>query len=240
MKFITPQLRSMRQPFVAMLPFFAILLLASCKSETLFKSNFDATAVDQPPAQAQAIGTVNMDGPAGSVVVVASPVTTGGKWAKITRVSNATSVSALQCNNTKLAGAGQYNFSSVLFIPKGNTGPATLQFEQFSQPVGTPSGFLHLDFMPDGQIRLDDDDKTKFGHYPSDSAFMVQVTLNINANVQTAHIVLAGAGASGILDYNILSHFGTMAQQFGAVRLWMGFPWVGSFDATTIVVTKNN
>jgi hypothetical protein len=28
-----------------------------------------------------------------------------------------------------------------------------------------------------------------------------------------------------------------MAQQFGAVRVWMGFPWTGSFDSTEITVT---
>jgi hypothetical protein len=239
MKFTTLFLPN-RSNTLLLISLIAMTVLVSCKSETLFKSNFDATPVNQPPAPTQAIGTAKLDGPAGSVIVVPSPVGTGGKWAKITRTSNATSVSVLQCNNIKLAGAGKYNFSAVLFIPKGNSGPATVQFEQFGQPVETPSGFLHLDFMPNGQIRLDDNEDTKFGHFPTDSAFIVQVTFTINATVQTAHIVLAGAGASGILDYTILPPFRIMAQQFGAVRLWMGFPWVGFFDATTIVVTKNN
>jgi len=218
----------------------AIIFLASCKSETLFQSNFDPTAVNQPPAAAQTVGTVGIDGPAGAVVVVASPVTTGGKFVKITRNPNATSVSGLQCNFTRQAGAGQYNFSATMFIPTGS-GLATIQFEQFGQPVSTLTNFLHLDFTQDNKIRLDDNDATKFGSFPRDQVFIVQVTLNINATTTpTAHIVLAGAGASGVVDYDILPPFRGMAQQFGAVRLWMGFPWTGSFDATTILVTRRN
>jgi hypothetical protein len=224
-----------------LLPLLATILFTSCKTETLFKSNFDATTAGQPPAAAQSVGTVAIDGPADAVIVIASPVVTGGKWVKITRHANPQTVSGMQCNFSKQAGAGLYNFSAIMFVPSGNTGPATVQFEQFGQAVGNLAGFLHLDFMPDGQIRLDDDEGTKFGHYPKDSAFIVQVTLNINATATpTAHIVLAGAGASGIADRNVLPPFIGAARQFGAVRLWMGFPHVGSFDATTIVVTRRN
>jgi len=34
-----------------------LLLIPGCSSETLFKSNFDANAVNQPPAHAQEVGT---------------------------------------------------------------------------------------------------------------------------------------------------------------------------------------
>ncbi|MBS1597888.1 MAG: hypothetical protein JST75_06665 [Bacteroidetes bacterium] len=225
---------------VIAISFFVFLFLTSCSTETLFKSNFDPTPVNQPPANAQAVGTARIDGPSDAALVVSSPVTTGGKWVQITRHANATSVSGLQCNFTKMAGAGLYNFSAIMFIPKGSK-VATVQFESFGQPLNPPAGFLHLDFIPDDNtIRLDDDEGTKFGHFPNDSAFIVQVTLNINATTQSAHIVLAGAGASGIKDYNVLAPFRLQAQQFGAARLWMGFPHTGSFDATTILVTRRN
>jgi hypothetical protein len=236
-----PRLTIIRPKTNFILPFLAIILLASCETETLFKSDFDPTAVNQPPAPAQAVGTVNVGGLSDSVVVIASPVTTGGKWVKISRTADPTTITVMQCNLTKSAGAGLYNFSAIMFIPTGNTGPASLQFEQFGQSIGNLASFLHLDFGNDNMIRLDDNDATKFGHFPRDSAFIVQVTLNINATATpTAHIVLAGAGASGVVDYNILPPFIGMARQFGAVRLWMGLPWVGSFDATTILVTRRN
>jgi hypothetical protein len=125
----------------------------------------------------------------------------------------------------------------VLFVPSGSD-IATVQFEPFGQPVNNPAGFLHLDFMQDNRVRIDDNEGTRFGTFPRDQPFIVQVTLNITATTQTAHVVLAGAGASGIADYTILPAFRTLAQQFGAIRVWMGFPSTGSFDATTIVVTR--
>jgi hypothetical protein len=221
--------------------FFAFIFLTSCKTETLFQSNFDASTVGQRPAAAQTVGTVAIDGPTDAVLVIPSPVVTGGKWVKVTRHANPQSVSGMQCNLTKQAGAGLYNFSAIMFIPSGNTGPSSVQFEPFGQQLGTLTSFLHLDFMPDGSIRLDDNPDSTFGHYPLDASFIVQVTLNINATATpTAHIVLAGAGASGIRDYTILSPFIGWARQFGAVRFWMGSPWTESFDATTIVVTRRN
>ena len=77
------------------------------------------------------------------------------------------------------------------------TGAATIQFEPFNQQIGRyGDGFLNLDLMPDNTVRIDDNDAIKFGTFPRDQEFIVQVTLNINAT-PTAHIVLSGAGASG-------------------------------------------
>jgi len=184
-----------------------ILLLAGCTSETIFQSNFDATPVNDPPAHTQQVGTINIDGPAGSVKVIAPPTGTGGKWAQVTRLSNQTSVSGMQCNFSKFIGAGEYTFSTVMFMPSGS-GLATIQFEQFGQSVSTLTSFLHLDFTEDNKIRIDDNDATKFGSFSRNQAFIVQVTLNINSTVPTAHIVLSGAGTdNAVKDYDILPPF---------------------------------
>src|SRR5437773_5145733 len=65
-----------------------LILLTGCARETLFKSNFDQTPIGQPPSHAQAVGTANVDGPAGSVVVVAPPVTASGKWSRSASPAN--------------------------------------------------------------------------------------------------------------------------------------------------------
>ena len=52
------RLRAFRAPLVAGLLF----LLTGCASQTLFKSDFD-TALGQPPAQIQAVGTAGVFGP---------------------------------------------------------------------------------------------------------------------------------------------------------------------------------
>lgn len=214
-----------------------LMTLAGCASETLLQTDFDPTPVGQPPAHVQPVGTVNVDGTGGSVVVIDSPAPPSGKWVRITRAEPNGPVAGLQGIFSQFRGEGTYTFSAVLFVPSGS-GIATVQFEPFGQPVNNPAGFLHLDFMQDNRVRIDDDEGTRFGSFPRDQPFIVQVTLNITAAAQSAHIVLAGAGASGVADYNILPAFRTLAQQFGAIRVWMGFPSTGSFDATTIVVTR--
>jgi hypothetical protein len=214
----------------------ALLLLGGCTSETLFKSNFDATPVGQPPAQVQAVGTANVDGPPGSVVVVGAPAQSTGRWVQITRANQQPSVSGLQGNLSVFKGPGQYTFSAAMFIPSG-VGLATIQFEPFGQPPSTLTNFLHIDFTTDNMVRIDDNDATKFGSFPRDQVFAVFVTLATDASPPTARITLVGAGTSGQADYVILPALRPMSQQFGAVRVWMGFPWTGSFDSTEIVVT---
>ena len=214
-----------------------LILLTGCAQETLFKSNFDQTPISQPPSQAQAVGTANVDGPAGSVIVVGPPVVPSGKWVQISS-SSPQHVTSLQGVFAQVRGDGTYLFSAILFIPHGS-GPATIRFESQSVVIpDLPITFLHLDFMPDNRVRIDDDPATLFGTFPSDQTFIVQVTLNINASAATAHIVLSGAGASGQTDHTISAGFLPVARQFGAIRLMMGFPSTGRFDATTIVVTR--
>ena len=55
-----------------------------------------------------------------------------------------------------------------------------------------------------------------------------------------AHFVLSGAGASGIADYTIQPSLQQFARQFGAIRLLIGFPHIGEYYATTVVVTRRN
>lgn len=210
----------------------ALCLLTACARETLFRSNFDSTPVGQPPATVQDVGTAHIDGPPGSVIVIAPPVSPSGKWVQISR-PNGPQVAGLQGKFSQFRGDGVYTFSGTMFMTSGS-GVATIQFETFTNPVS----FLHLDFMQDNHVRIDDNEGTKFGSFPRNQPFIVQVTLNINASASTARIVLSGAGASGERDYTISSPLQNVSRQFGAIRLWQGFPHTGAFDATIIAVTR--
>jgi len=218
---------------------FALTTAGSCNSETLFQSNFDATALNQPPAANQQVGTASVDGPPGSVIVVAAPpdAQPSGKWLQVSR-PNGPQVASFQGKLKQQPGDGTYVFSTALFIPQNNGGIATIQFEPFNQPVTDPRGFLHLDFLSNNRVRIDDDDSTIFGQFPRNQVFLVQVTLTINATNPSAHIILSGAGASGEADRAVIPPLRPQAQQFGAVRIWMGFPNTGVFQATNVVVSR--
>jgi len=216
----------------------AVTTAGSCSSETLFKSNFDATDLNQPPSATQAVGTAELAGLPGSVLVAAAPPDAAppAKWLKVFRPNDPSQISVFRGKLIRAPGNGTYVFSCALVIPPGNTGPASIQFETFSAPADG-GGFFHLDFMPEGNVRVDDTN-TVFGTFVLNQVFLVQVTLNINDTKPTAHIILSGAGASGELEHAIIPALLPQARQFGAVRLFMGFPNVGTFHATNVVVTQ--
>lgn len=222
--------------WIRVAPIAALFALTGCATETLFRSDFDQTAVNQPPATTQAVGTAQIHGPAGSVIVIASPAPPSGKWVQISRPVGP-DVAGFQGRFSQSRGDGVYTFSTTMFMPSGS-GVATIQFETFTNPVSSLQAFLHLDFTQDNQVRFDDNDSTKFGSFPRDQPFGVQVTLNINASASTANIVLFGAGATGQRSYTVISPLQNLSRQFGAVRLWQGFPHTGAFDATNIAVTR--
>jgi hypothetical protein len=215
----------------------ASITIAGCNPpQTMFRSNLDQTVEGQPPSSMQDVGTAQIFGPVGSVTVVAPPVLPSGKWLRISR-PNGPDVAGFQGTFSQFGGDGVYTFSTTMFMPSGS-GVATIQFETFTNPVSSLSAFLHLDFTENNQIRIDDNEGTKFGSFPRDQPFIVQVTLDINAAASTARIILSGAGASGQSDYTVISPFQNMSRQFGAIRLWQGFPHTGAFEATNIAVTR--
>ena len=212
-----------------------LALLGGCASETLFQSNFDATTVGQPPAATQQVGSGAVDGPPGSVLVIAPPVQPSGHWLQVSRPSGP-AVCGFQGKLVRMPGQGTYTFTATMFMPT-NSQTATVQFEPFINSASDLSGFLHLDFTPENNVRIDDNESTRFGQFPRGQPFVVQVTLTIGAS-SSAHIILSGADASGDTTYTLPVPFNNRAQQFGAIRVWQGFPHVGAFDVTNIVVSK--
>ena len=221
-------------PFRSMLVGSTLLLLGGCASQTLFQSNFDTT-IGQPPTPTQQVGTAAVFGPSGGAVIVASPVTTGGRWLQVSRT---TADVGMQGKFAQFLGDGNYTFDATVFMPTG-AGVASISFEPSSASADNPlQYFLHIDLMPDNSVRIDDLDSTKFGTFPRDQPFIVQVTLQIQAPQSTAHIVLGGTSATGIKDYTIAAPYQANSRQFGAIRIWQGYDNHGAFDATNVVVTR--
>jgi hypothetical protein len=224
---------------------FLLLLLAGCGSTTLFQSSFNS-AVNSPPLSNQLTGTVAVSGAPNSVVVVSPPPNATGNWVQIQRIGGAqTANPTLQCNLTQGQQDGTYGFVAVLYIPKGS-GLATVEFDTSPQ-AGPPSqGFLHLDFMQDNTVRIDDDGTQVFGTFPRDQFFTLSVGLTISSSAATAHINLFGTGASGAKDFNVVTNVYPLflARQYGEVKFYMGsyggVPASELFDVSNIVVTRKN
>ena len=214
-----------------------LLLLTGCGSTTLFQSSFN-NAVGTPPSHNQSTGTIDVSGAPGSVVIVSPPPNATGNWAQIQRIGDPRTapITTMQCSLSQSPGDGSYSLLAVLFIPSGS-GLATVEFDTSGQAAPGFAEFLHLDFMQNNTVRINDTGPV-FGAFPRDQFFTLAVTLDITAASATAHMNLYGTGASGSLDFNVTPLF--LARQFGAVKFWMGFPWIGSFDVNSILVTRKN
>ncbi len=220
---------------------FISFLLTGCSTETIFQSKFDVppNSLNQPPIQAQQVGTINIDASAGDVVVVNSPVSSGGKFVQIRNLPGSHTVPVMQCVFSKMAGIGEYSFSSFLYIPSG-CGDVSVQLEGFAQALGDYTSLVHIDFMQDGSnVRLADDPNNVFGHFPHDQLFVLLVTFKTSDTEHLAHISLSGAGTSGEKDYIVPGPLIHLVPSFGAVRYYMGFGVTGAYQVSTIVVTHN-
>jgi hypothetical protein len=222
-----------------LVPVVMLVGLSGCAAETLFLANFKNDAVGSPPATNQNIGTVQFAGAPGSVVVVNSVPNSNAHWVKISRASianNQAPITELRGKLIKTYSAGSYGFLAAIFIPSGS-GLATVEFD--TSPVASPPSaeFLHLDFLENGKVRFDDNPSVTFGNFPHDKFFTLSVNMEITATTAVAHVTLFGAGTSGgTFDYTI--QHPNFAREYGAIKLWMGFPWTGSFDMTDVLVTR--
>ena len=194
-----------------------------CNSDTLFKSNFDANASNQPPAPSQAVGTVAVEG---NVVVTTLPDLPSLKGVRLDPAQSST-FNVLTCNLVPHPVDGTYVFSAQLLIPSASGGQLTISFDRTPATVSTgteskaaavgPQRFLHLDFLGE-TVTIDNDPGTTFGKFPRDQLFTVQVTIKLNAT-PSAYIVLSGAGASGEANRSLQAGTHPVPLSFGGVRI---------------------
>ena len=217
----------------------SLLGLGGCASQTLFNANFNADTIGSAPSTTQTVGTVSLDVGSGTVKVVAAPSGTSSNWVQINHPSAPSPQTAMRGDFSQFKGDGTYNFLAAVYIPTG-TGVVTLQFEPFGQPASSYTNFLHLDFMQNNTVRIDDKSNVVFGSFPRDKYFTVLVTLTITPTGATANMELLGNGASGTLTYPVNPEWLNIAREFGAVRFWMGYQFTGSFEADDILVLYRN
>ncbi|HET6724373.1 MAG TPA: hypothetical protein VFH07_16550 [Chitinophagaceae bacterium] len=214
----------------------SIILLYSCKAPTVLLANFKNDNIGSPPGPTQPTGTVSLNPGSGLITVVAAPIASlpSNKWALISHPAQPAAETTLTGRFTQ-SGPGKYGLLCSMHIPS-NAGVVTVQFEAAS-PLGS---FMHLDFMTEGDLRIDDDNALRFGQFPRDKNFVLSVKLEITASSATVEFSLLGDGASGNKIVNVKPVFLNVAKQFGAVKFWVGFQHNASFFVDDIVVTRKN
>lgn len=216
----------------------APLFLTACGAETLLSCGFNSDPTAQPPLTQQTVGTVTTFPGNGRVEVTVSPIGEANEHWVLVQHPNFNDVTSILCNFSSMGGEGQYTATARLFIPAGARGGVpSISFSAFQDPSSL-DGFLHLDFLQDGTVRVNDDPALVFGSYQREQLISVLVTLNITATGATASISLLGA-ANGSLDVTIPSFFLEQARRFGAVRVWMGANFTGAFYVDDVSVIKS-
>ena len=187
---------------------------------TLFESNFESTAANQPPSPVQAVGTATFNGP-NRVISPTFPHT--GNWLQIGPLSQAGG----QFNGIFInapTGLGVYTLSAMIFM----SSKSAESYISFNSSAETNPSFLTLLFADNNQVQ--DGGLNPTGcTFPRDQPFPIQVTLTVSATSASAQIGVAGTVANYTLHQYPYS--------FSSVAFAQQNPGGSGFDVTDIVVT---
>ena len=219
----------------------ATTFLGACTSDRVLLGNFNSGAVGTVPPTNQDVGTFVADegGGSGTVRIAPPPPNATTNWVEISHPTLNTAQVGIQGRFNQFRGDGKYGLLCVLFIPAG-TGAVTVQFEPTQSPPsgqGSYLGFLHLDFMPNNTVRIDDT-TTTWGTFPRNQFFTLSVNLTVGASSTTAEMTLFGTGASGSHSHTVPGGFlHNLSRQFNSMRFWMGAQHTGSFKVDEVIVS---
>lgn len=232
----------LRQLLVSSTGVAVLLWLVGCASETLFQSGFNASPLNGPPAAMQTVGTATTGG---SVITVAQTTNPAEHWVRIARQAGNTDAIGSFYGHFSRAGAdGHYGMVMAIKVGSdivGNADMGSASVEIRPEPTDLPY-LLHLDFLPKQpaghMIRINDDPAQTFGTIAADQPFNLSVGIDVHGSTATASVTLIGPGASNdSFKENIALPNPRQAGPLGAIKLWMGWPWGGHFDATDLIVT---
>ena len=210
-----------------------------CEAVTVLQVDFEGDTIGAIPAPMQDVGTVAaVEGSGASVRVVASPQPAADpdKWVRITRTGQFADIPSLRGQLTPFQQDGRYLTTVQLFIPPG-AGVATLQFEPQNSPNDLFS-FFHVDFMPDGKVRLNDDPGAGVRRLPARAGVLGGGEPERQRRRGDGHGHAAGRGLGQPGDSADRGD-ARLRPPVLAVRLWMGFPHQGSFFADDLSVLRS-
>jgi hypothetical protein len=164
----------------------ALLVLYGCGA-TVYLDKFDAAAVGQPPSP-PAVGTST---PSGDAVVAAHPQDPGStdRWLRLARPvptqAGGEYVGTLTETLTRTKAS-----ALVGYIPKASPIMMTVFFEP--KAPAPPIPLLHIDLLPNGDIRLND--STIAGTFKFDTLIGFVVSFDLTAAAPTVSVLIRGGG----------------------------------------------
>jgi hypothetical protein len=202
-----------RWRFLTIVP--ALLVLYGCGA-TVYLDKFDPAAVGQPPAP-PAVGTSTTSG---EVVVAANPQDPGStdRWLRLARPvptqAGGEYVGTLTETLTTKA-----SVALVGYIPKVSPIMMTVFFEP--RAPAPPVPLLHIDLLPNGNIRLND--STIAGTFKFDTLIGFSVSFDLNAAGPKASVLIRGGGNDASIDVPVPVN----AASFGLGRIRVLAPFEG-------------
>ena len=164
----------------------SLAILGGCNSSFVYLDKFDSTATGSPPAQPQ-VGTSTISG---NVIVVADPTNTNAAehWLQLTRTAPTATASYIGTLKTPVTAKGGVDF--VGYVPSSSPIDLSVYFLPAAGPQGAP--LLHVDLLPNGNIRLNDSDVV--GTYKFDHLVGFFITFDLQASPPTATVFIRGGG----------------------------------------------
>ncbi|HTC91960.1 MAG TPA: hypothetical protein VK699_00725 [Terriglobales bacterium] len=164
----------------------SLALLGGCNTSSVYLDTFDSTSPGSAPAQPQ-VGTSTISG---NVVVVADPTNTNAAdhWLQLTRTAPTATASYIGTLKTPVTAKGGANF--VGYVPSSSPIDLSVYFLPAAGPQGAP--LLHVDLLPNGNIRLNDSDVV--GTYKFDHPVGFFITFDLQASPPTATVLIRGGG----------------------------------------------
>jgi hypothetical protein len=203
-----------RWRFLCVLPL--LLVLGGCGT-TVFLDKLEAAAVGQPPAT-PATGTSTTSG---SAVIAANPQNpaSNDRWLRLSRTvatqPGGQYIGTFTQNLTKRKGS----VDLVGFIPKSSPIMMTVFFEP--RPPSPPAPLLHIDLLPNGNIRVND--TTVAGTFKFDTLVGFFINFDLTGSAPNARILIRGGGNDASLTVPIPAS----AANFGLGRVRIFAPFEG-------------
>ena len=213
----------------------ALLVLCGCGA-TVYLDKFDAAPAGQPPAP-PAEGTSAVSG---SAVVAVNPQNPGStdRWLRLARPVATQAGGEYIGTLTETLTNTKASVSLVGFIPKASPIMMTIFFEP--KAPAPPIPLLHIDLLPNGNIRLND--STIAGSFAFDTLIGFVVNFDLTGPAPKASILIRGGGNDASTDVPVPAN----AASFGLGRIRVVAPFegvnapAGAFLVNDLLATRPN